>query len=57
MLSIKNTPSFLNSKHDAWIDGVLFEDINVNARYLKVAFEAETPIYMDELFVNPVADS
>ena len=57
LLSIKNTPSFLNSKHDAWIDGVLFEDINVNARYLKVAFEAETPIYMDELFVNPVADS
>ena len=33
---------------------VLFEGIDVNTRYLKVAFEADTPVYMDELFVNPV---
>ena len=46
--------SFQNAKHDAWIDGVLFEGIDVNTRYLKVAFEADTPVYMDELFVNPV---
>lgn len=54
LLSIKDTPSFQNAKHDAWIDGVLFEGIDVNTRYLKVAFEADTPVYMDELFVNPV---
>ena len=52
--SIKDAPYFPNNKHDAWIDGVLFEGIDVNTRYLKVAFEADTPVYMDELFVNLV---
>ena len=36
--SIKDAPYFPNNKHDAWIDGVLFEGIDVNTRYLKNCF-------------------
>lgn len=54
LLSIKDAPFFPNNRHDAWIDGILFEDINAtNIRSLKVAFSAEMPVYIDELFVNP----
>lgn len=54
LLSIKDTPYFPNNNHDAWIDGVSFDLSNVNTRYLKVAFNAQQPVYMDEIFVNPV---
>ena len=55
LLSIKDTPSFQNAKHDAWIDGVLFEGIDVNTRLSQSCFLRQiTPVYMDELFVNPV---
>lgn len=52
--AIKDAPYFPNNKHDAWIDGVLFDQLNGNARYLKVEFDALQQVYMDELFVNPV---
>ena len=53
LASIKDAPYFPNNKHDAWIDGILFEKLNENARYIKVAFDAPQKVYMDELFINP----
>lgn len=53
LASIKNAPYFPNNKHDAWIDGILFEKLDKNARYVKVAFDAPQKLYMDELFINP----
>lgn len=54
VVSIKDAPFFPNGNHDAWIDGILFEDLDINARYLKVAFEADAQVYIDELFVNSI---
>lgn len=54
LASIKDSPYFPNNKHDAWVDGILFEKLNKTARYVKVAFDADGKVYMDEIFVNPV---
>lgn len=54
LASIKDAPYFPNNKHDAWIDGILFEKLNENARYVKFAFDAPKKVYMDELFINPI---
>ena len=56
LASIKDAPYFPNNKHDAWIDGILFEKLNENARYIKVAFDAPQKVYMDELFINPTIE-
>ena len=53
LLAIKDAPFFPNNKHDAWIDGILFDDLQKKTRYLKVAFEALEHVYMDEIFINP----
>ena len=39
---------------DAWIENLLFDQLDESIRYMKVAFEASQQVYMDELFVNPV---
>ena len=53
LLSIKDAPYFPNNKHDAWIEGLLFDEIDNSARYLKVAFDVPEQMYIDELFINP----
>lgn len=53
LASVKDAPYFPNNKYDAWIDGILFDKLNENARYLKVAFDAPQKVYMDEFFINP----
>ena len=52
--SIKDAPYFPNNKHDAWIESILFDQLDENVRYVKVAFEAPQQVYIDEFFVNPV---
>ena len=52
--SIKDAPYFPNNKHDAWIESILFDQLDENVRYVKVAFEAPQQVYIDELFINPV---
>lgn len=54
LASIKDSPYFPNNKHDAWIDGTFFENLKINARYVKIAFNALDKVYMDEIFINPV---
>lgn len=46
--------SFPNNKHDAWIEGTLFENLNINTRYIRIYFEAYESILMDEIFINPI---
>jgi hypothetical protein len=51
--SIQDGPTFPNDNHDAWIDGILFNNVNKETRYIKVAFNCLQPAYIDEIFVNP----
>lgn len=52
LLSIKEPAQFPNNRHDAWIDGVLFENIEADARFVKIGFDANSPVYTDELFIQ-----
>ena len=52
--SIKDALHFPNNKHDAWIESILFDRLDENVRYVKVAFEAPQQVYIDEFFVNPI---
>lgn len=54
LASIKDAPHFPNNKHDAWIENILFDGLDENVRYVKVAFDAPQQVYIDEFFVNPV---
>lgn len=53
LLSIKDAPSFPNRNHDAWIDAVLFDQLQSDARYLKIAFHVTTATCIDEIYLNP----
>lgn len=54
LTSIKDALLFPNNKHDAWIESILFDRLNVNIRYVKIAFETSKQVYIDEFFINPV---
>lgn len=56
LMSIKDAPCFPNNRHDAWIDGILFEKIGKKARFVKIAFDAPEKVYMDEIFINPALE-
>ena len=49
LASIKDAPYFPNNKHDAWIDGVFFENLDERARYVKIAFDALENVYMEQV--------
>jgi hypothetical protein len=53
LAGIEDTPACPNTNHDAFIDFVLFEGLQAEARYLKVAFTADHKVYMDAPVVNP----
>ena len=53
LLAIKDAPTFPNQNHDAWIDGVLFDQFQTNARYLKIAFHVANATCIDEIYLNP----
>ena len=54
LLSVQNTTCFPNTSHDAWIDGIFCEKMNVYARYLKIIFDSPQSVLIDELYINPV---
>ena len=54
LVAMKNVPCWPNAKHDIWIDGILFDEIMENGRYIKIAFEASHRVCIDELYVNPI---
>lgn len=51
--AIRDTPYFPNNKYDAWVDGTYADNIAAKARYLKVAFDSNGKVYIDEIFINP----
>ena len=53
LLAIKDAPTFPNRNHDAWVDGVLFDQLQTNARYLKIAFHVASATCIDEIYLNP----
>lgn len=53
LISMKTVEHWTNAKHDAWIEGVLFDKLNLKSRYVKVAFESSYQVYLDEIFFNP----
>ena len=55
LTSIVDAPYFPNNKHDAWINGVYFENLNCEATHLKIEFDVEGIACVDEVFVNPKA--
>ena len=50
-VSRKAPASYPNNKHDAWIEGLLFEGIG-KCRFVKLEFEAPCRVYLDEVFIN-----
>ncbi|MDD2512374.1 MAG: DUF4434 domain-containing protein [Proteiniphilum sp.] len=54
--AVKDAPFFPNNRHDAWIDAVLFDELGMKSRYLKIEFDASQKVLMDEIFVNTVID-
>lgn len=57
LASIRNTLHCPNNLHDAWVDGVYFDNLGVNARYLKVAFSGVSDVFIDEIFINPSVEA
>lgn len=53
LASIQDGPYFPNDNHDAWIDGIFFNSVNKETRYVKIAFSCLQPVYIDEVFINP----
>jgi len=53
LASILNAENFPNNRHDAWIDAVLFDDLKLDARYLKINFNTPSKCYIDEIYINP----
>ncbi len=53
LLSVKDAPSFPNNNHDAWINTILFDKLDGDARYVKIEFDTSSYVYMDEVYVNP----
>ena len=49
LIRIKDTPAFPNTNHDAFVDHVLFDGIDTDARFVKVAFNAESKAAFDEI--------
>jgi hypothetical protein len=50
-----DAPLYPNDRHDAWVDAIYFPHVAATARYVKIAFYADTKVLMDEVFVNPSA--
>ena len=55
LVSIKEIEGSANNGHDAWIEQLLFGQLSVGARYVKLEFNSEKTVLVDEVFVNPEA--
>lgn len=53
LAGIADTPVFPNTGHDAFIDYVFFEGLNLKEKYLKIEFTSDTEVYIDEIIINP----
>ena len=54
LVGIADTPVFPNTNHDAYIDFVIFDNLNVKkTKCMKLEFFSETDVYIDEIIINP----
>lgn len=49
LVQIKEAPSFPNTNHDAFIDYVLFPELNIKASHIKIAFTVESKAAFDKV--------
>ena len=53
----KTCPVFVNTRHDAYVDHVLFADLEAvvpkGARYVKLSYTSESKTAVDKIIVNP----
>ena len=53
----KTCPVFVNTRHDAYVDHVLFADLEAvvpkGARYVKLSYTSESKTAVDKFIVNP----
>lgn len=56
LLQIRVCPVFPNTGHDAFVDHVLFDGFpeGFSPSHLKIVFEAEEKVCIDEIFINPI---
>ena len=47
LAQIKDTPSFPNTNHDAFVDHVLFDNLDLEASHMKIAFTVEAKAAFD----------
>ena len=53
LLSLKEIEGSSNDKHDAWIEHLLFDKLSISTRYVRLEFQSEKEVLVDEIFVNP----
>ena len=53
LVRISDTPVFPNTGHDAFIDYVIFDGLNLTDKYLKIEFTSGNDVYIDEISINP----
>ncbi len=51
LVEIKNAPNYQNTKHDAFIDFVIFSGLNLKTTELKIAFTAENKTAFDQTII------
>lgn len=52
LAGIKDAPLCPNTNHDAFVDHILFDDLDLDASYLKIAFTVEGKAGLDSVAVN-----
>ncbi len=52
LAGIKNTPGYQNTRHDAFIDYVLFDGLDLKAKYIKVEFTVDSKAYFDTVIIK-----
>ena len=52
LAQIKDTPSFPNTNHDAFVDHVLFDNLDLEASHMKIAFTVEAKAAFDTVVVR-----
>ena len=55
LLAIRQFTPWSNNRHDAWIDLIDIPCAPAATSSLRIVFDSDHPVYLDELYVNPVA--
>ncbi len=52
LIGIKNTPAYQNTNHDAFIDYVLFSELDLKSNFIKIEFSVESRAMFDKVAIN-----